>query len=92
MSCQGKLWELGDQVTNKQQSRARSNSQAPAFRKTSRLLSIPESAPRLGLTEKGLWAFVARRNIESVKVGRLRKIPEHAIDEFIAKNTVPALE
>ena len=57
---------------------------------TRRLLSIPEAAEVLDLTPKGLWAMVGRRDIETVKVGRLRKIPVAAIEEYIAQRTVPA--
>lgn len=57
---------------------------------TKRLLSVPEAAEMLDLTPKGLWAMVGRRDIESVKVGRLRKIPATAIEEYIAQRTTPA--
>lgn len=57
---------------------------------TKRLLSVPEAAEILDLTPKGLWAMVGRRDIESVKVGRLRKIPVTAIEEYIAQRTTPA--
>ena len=55
-----------------------------------RFLSIPEAAEMLGLTAKGLWAMVGRRDLESVKVGRLRKISLTAIEEYIAQRTTPA--
>ncbi len=55
-----------------------------------RLLSVPEAAEMLDLTPKGLWAMVGRRDIESVKVGRLRKISISAIDDYIAQRTIPA--
>lgn len=57
---------------------------------TKRFLSVPEAAEMLGLTPKGLWAMVGRRDIETVKVGRLRKISVAAIEEYIAQRTVPA--
>ena len=55
------------------------------------LHSVPEAAPLMGMTPKGLWGMVARREIETVKVGRLRRISERAIQEFLERNTVPAL-
>ena len=55
-----------------------------------KLYSIPEAAPILGLTEKGLWALVGRRDIETVKVGRLRKISLSAIERYVEMRTVPA--
>jgi len=55
-----------------------------------RLLSIPEAAEVLDLTPKGLWAMVGRRDIGSVKIGRLRKIALSTIEEYIAERTTPA--
>jgi excisionase family DNA binding protein len=55
-----------------------------------RLLSIPEAAELLDLSPKGLWAMVGRRDIESVKIGRLRKVSLVAIEEYIALRTTPA--
>jgi excisionase family DNA binding protein len=57
---------------------------------TKRLLSVPEAAEVLGLTPKGFWAMVGRRDIESVKVGRLRKISQEALEAYIASRTMPA--
>jgi excisionase family DNA binding protein len=54
------------------------------------LLSVPEAAVMLGLTPKGLWTMVGRRDIDTVKVGRLRKIPLSAIEDYIAEHTTPA--
>jgi len=55
-----------------------------------KLLSIPEAAEVLGMKPKGLWTMVGRRDIESIKVGRLRKISSDAIERFITRNTTPA--
>ena len=57
---------------------------------TMKLLSIPQAAEVLGMRPKGLWTMVGRRDIESVKVGRLRKISMEALERFIAQNTTPA--
>jgi excisionase family DNA binding protein len=54
------------------------------------LLSVPEAAQLLGLKPKGLWAMIGRRDIETVKVGRLRKVPFSAIEAYIAQRTIPA--
>lgn len=54
------------------------------------LHSVPDAAPLLGMTPKGLWGLVSRGEIETVKVGRLRRISERAIKDFIQRNTVPA--
>jgi hypothetical protein len=54
------------------------------------LLSVPEAAVMLGLTPKGLWTMIGRRDIETVKVGGLRKVPLCAIESYIAMHTIPA--
>jgi excisionase family DNA binding protein len=54
------------------------------------LYSVPEAAPFLGMKPKGLWGLVFRGEIETVRVGRLRRISERAIHEFLERNTVPA--
>jgi len=54
------------------------------------LLSVPEAAEVLGIRPKGLWGMIARREIETVKVGRLRRVPVAAIEQYIAEHTVPA--
>ena len=56
------------------------------------LYSVPEAAPFLGMKPKGLWGLVFRGEIETVRVGRLRRISERAICEFLERNTVPASE
>jgi excisionase family DNA binding protein len=57
---------------------------------TKRLLSVPEAAEVLGLTAKGLWTMIGRRDISSVKVGRLRRVSLEAVEEYIAARTIPA--
>jgi excisionase family DNA binding protein len=54
------------------------------------LYSVPDAAPFLGMTEKGLWGLVSRGEIETVKVGRLRRISQRALVDFIRRNTCPA--
>jgi excisionase family DNA binding protein len=54
------------------------------------LLSVPEAAEMLGLTPKGLWTMIGRRDIDTVKVGRLRKVPLTVIEAYIAEHTIPA--
>jgi excisionase family DNA binding protein len=55
-----------------------------------RLLSVPDAAEMLGLTPKGLWTMIGRRDIDTVKVGRLRRVPLSAIETYIAEHTIPA--
>lgn len=54
------------------------------------LVSVPEAAQMLGLTAKGLWGMIGRRDIESVKIGRLRRVPLSVIEAYIAEHTIPA--
>jgi excisionase family DNA binding protein len=55
-----------------------------------KLVSVYEGASVLGLKPKGMRNLIARRDIPSVKVGRLVRIPVEALEEFIARNTIPA--
>ncbi|MEU6062937.1 excisionase family DNA-binding protein [Streptomyces sp. NPDC047082] len=57
-----------------------------------RLLTVAEVAERLGTWETSGERFprrlVEERRITFVKVGRHVRIPESAVDEYIAANTV----
>lgn len=49
-----------------------------------RLLSIPEAAASLGLSRTATYGELQAGRLRSLKVGRRRLIPAHAIGEFIA--------
>ena len=51
-----------------------------------------EAAERLGTTVRFPRRLIAERRIRYVKVGRHVRIPERAVDEWIAASTVEALE
>lgn len=51
--------------------------------------SVAVTAQQLGVTEKGLRGILARRELESVKVGRLRRISRDALSRYLAKHTTP---
>ncbi|MCI0385097.1 excisionase family DNA-binding protein [Streptomyces sp. CNQ085] len=53
-----------------------------------RYLSVAQVAERLGTTERFPRRLVAERRITFVKVGRHVRIPESALAEYIAANTV----
>ena len=53
-----------------------------------RLLSVGEVAELLGTTERFPRRLIEERRITFVKVGRHVRIPETAVREFIAANTV----
>jgi excisionase family DNA binding protein len=59
---------------------------------TVKLVTIPEAAERLGISVKCLRAWVWRRAISYVKVGRGVRISEETINKIIERGTVPALE
>ena len=49
-----------------------------------RVFSAVEAAAVLGVSRSKLYEFIAAGEIRSIRIGRLRKIPVAAIDEFIA--------
>lgn len=55
------------------------------------LLSITAVAQRLGLKEVTIRAWLARRRLAKVKLGRRTLIPAGEVDRLIAENLTPAL-
>ncbi len=49
------------------------------------LLTVDEAAQRLGIGRSHAYVFVLRGEIPSVKLGRSRRIPLAALEEFIEK-------
>lgn len=47
------------------------------------LLTIPEVAIRLGLGRSLIYLLVMRGEIDSLKVGRARRVPAEALERFI---------
>ena len=51
-----------------------------------RLLHSPEeTAAMLGVSRSQVFELLARGEVESFKIGRLRKVPRDAIDAFIKR-------
>ena len=48
------------------------------------LFTVPEVALRLGLGRSLVYQLVMRGEIDSITVGRARRIPATALEEFIA--------
>lgn len=48
------------------------------------LLSVEETAERLGINRSAAWRLVQTGDLRSVKIGRLRRVSTRAIAEFIA--------
>jgi excisionase family DNA binding protein len=58
-----------------------------------RLLSVPETAERLGLKPATIRAWLLRRkNLPFVRCGRAIRIPSDAVEKFVQDNTVPERE
>lgn len=55
-----------------------------------RLYDVPEVAALLGVDERYVWTLISRHDrgsddgLESVKLGRLRKVPSECVEQFIA--------
>jgi excisionase family DNA binding protein len=47
------------------------------------LLSVEEAAAAMGLGRSMMYHLVMRQQIASIKVGRMRRIPVAALEEFI---------
>ncbi len=55
------------------------------------LLSVPDAAAYLGISEGTLRNWLSMRRIDYVKVGRLTKLSRDTLDRYIAENTVEAV-
>ncbi len=49
------------------------------------VLTVEEAAERLGVGRTLLYALVRSGDIESIAIGRLRRIPLDALDEFVSR-------
>ena len=56
-----------------------------------RLLTVAETAERLGTSERFPRRLIAERRITFVRVGRHVRIPESVLDEFIRTGRVEPL-
>lgn len=64
----------------------------PALNEANRLRSLPQAAEALGVTVNTLRAWIYRRKISYVKMGRSVRISEATIQQIIDRGTMPALE
>jgi len=53
-----------------------------------RLVNVRELSELLGISINTIYSWVSQRRIPFVKCGRLTRFDLHAIDEWIAENTV----
>lgn len=49
------------------------------------LLTVEEAAQQLGIGKTLMWRLVGNHEIESVRIGRLRRVPRSAIDDYAAR-------
>lgn len=49
------------------------------------LLTVEEAAQRLGITRSKLYVYVMAGTILSVKIGKSRRIPTHALDAYVER-------
>ncbi len=50
-----------------------------------KLVSVAEAALILGLSRSLLYTLVMRQELPSVKIGRARRIPVSALDDFVSR-------
>jgi excisionase family DNA binding protein len=55
------------------------------------LLTVDEAADALGTSARFPRRLIAQRRIRFVRVGRLVRIPERALEEFVREGTVDPL-
>lgn len=48
------------------------------------LLRVEEAAHRLGIERTLMYALIQSGDVESVRLGRLRRVPVECLDEFVA--------
>jgi excisionase family DNA binding protein len=48
-----------------------------------RLLKVPQVADRLGLGVASVWLLVSSGELPSLTIGRSRRVPESAVDQYI---------
>jgi excisionase family DNA binding protein len=48
------------------------------------LLTIPEVAQRLGMGRTFVYELIMKGEIPSIKLGRARRVPARALEEFVA--------
>jgi len=54
------------------------------------MLTVEQAARELGLKESTIRAWLLRRKISFVKLGRCVRVPREEVDRLIKENTIPA--
>ncbi|MDQ3531403.1 MAG: helix-turn-helix domain-containing protein [Actinomycetota bacterium] len=57
---------------------------------SNRLLTVPEAAARLNVTERWVRRAIFEKRFAVVRLGRLVRVPAEALDAYVDANAVPA--
>lgn len=49
------------------------------------LLTVNEAAARLAIGRTTLYELIATHELRTIKIGRARRVPESAVDDWIAR-------
>jgi excisionase family DNA binding protein len=60
--------------------------------KAVQLMTVPEAAASLAVSQKTIWQWIYQRKIASTLIGRSRRIPTSAVQEFVDRGMVPAVD
>jgi excisionase family DNA binding protein len=55
------------------------------------LLPVEEAARRLSIARTKAYELIRAGDLQSVKVGRVRRVPATAIDDYVRRLTAPAV-
>ena len=58
---------------------------APLVPQTDLLLTVEQAAERLRLGRTTVYALISTGELESVTIGRLRRIPAEALPEYVSR-------
>jgi excisionase family DNA binding protein len=64
----------------------------PAAKRVCNLKSLPQAAVELGVTVNTLRAWIYRRKIPYIKIGRCVRVSDQTIEQIIDRGTMPARE
>jgi excisionase family DNA binding protein len=56
------------------------------------LMTVPEAAEALAVSQKTIWDWVYSRRLSSTVIGRSRRIPAQAVKDLVERGMVPAIE
>jgi excisionase family DNA binding protein len=49
------------------------------------VLTVEEAAERLGIGRTTMYALIRSGDVESVTIGKLRRVPAHCLSEYVAR-------